>query len=490
MNAFRDFDRPRRSRVAIAVAFACVLLASMPGGFATAAPQSSSASSSSAVFSSAELDQMLAPIALYPDSLLAQVLMAATYPGEVADAVAWSKANPNAKGDDAVKQVASKPWDPSVQALVAFPQVLGSRGPNNNWVWRLGDAISYAPDRVTQSIQRLRAEAQKAGTLKSSEHQTVKTEAVSGGSTPTAIVIESNDPEVIYVPSYDPSWAYPGYGWGAYPPYYYPPPGYWYPGAALGAGIMFGIGIGIVGGLWGDWDWGGGDINIDVDRYNNFERNVNREANRGDRQANRDTRQGDRQANRDARQGERQAGDNKFRHDSAHREGTPYRDQATRDRFEGQRQTADNRFRGDDAQRSQQREQARQSMDRAGMERPARSNADAQNRARATASDRSFQNRQGGSPPGSGRDSFQQRGQSNMGSRDAARNSGAFDTGSRGNAFSGAGGGMRDTSAASSRGRSSSSSMSRGSYGGSRGGGASRSMSRPPVSRGGGGRRR
>ncbi|AXK71788.1 DUF3300 domain-containing protein [Lysobacter sp. TY2-98] len=484
MNAPRDFDRPRRSRIATAVAFAFVLLAAVPGGFATAAPQSSSssASSGSAVFSSAELDQMLAPIALYPDSLLAQVLMASTYPGEVADAVAWSKANPNAKGDDAVKQVASKPWDPSVQALVAFPQVLASLGQNNDWVTRLGDAFLAEPDRVTQSIQRLRAEAQKAGTLKSSEQQTVKTEAVSGGSSPTAIVIESNDPDVIYVPSYDPSWAYPGYGWGAYPPYYYPPPAYWYPGAALGAGIMFGIGVGIVGGLWGDWDWGGGDINIDVDRYNNFERNVNREANRGDRQANRDT-----------RRGERQAGDNKFRHDSAHREGTPYRDQGTRDRFEGQRQTADNRFRGDDAQRSQQREQARQSMDRAGMERPARSNADAQNRARATASDRSFQNRQSGSPPGSGRDSFQQRGQSNMGSRDAARNSGAFNTGSsRGDAFSGASGGMRDTSAASSRGRSSSSSMSRGggSYGGSRGGGASRSMSRPPVSRGGGGRRR
>lgn len=126
MNAPRDYDRPRRSGVATAVAFACVLLASMPGGFAVAAPQASSASASasSAVFSSGELDQMLAPIALYPDALLAQVLMASTYPGEVMDAAAWSKANPKLQGDAAVKQVADKPWDPSVQALVAFPQVL------------------------------------------------------------------------------------------------------------------------------------------------------------------------------------------------------------------------------------------------------------------------------------------------------------------------------------------------------------------------------
>ena len=477
MNAYRVTDPSRRLPVLSALACACVLLAASPGGVVMAQqpsqPVSSSApaKSGSAVFSSAELDQMLAPIALYPDSLLAQVLMASTYPGEVADAAAWSKSNPKVKGDDAVKQVADKPWDPSVQALVAFPQVLGSLGQDNNWVTRLGDAFLAEPDRVMDSVQRLRAQAQKAGNLATNEYQTVSQQPATGiESTPQTIVIESKDPEVVYVPSYNPSYVYGSWGWGGYPPYYYPPPGYWYPGAALGAGIMFGIGVGIVGGLWGDCNWGSGDIDIDVNKYNNFERNTNR---------NRETTRADRQANR----GERQTGDNKFRHDSAHREGTPYRDQATRDRFEGQRGGADSRFRGDTPGRAQQRDQARASMDRAGMQGPARSNLDAQNRARQTASNPSFQNRAG--QGGYNSQAFQQRGQNNFQSRDAARGSYGSQGGARNNAFSGAS--SRDYGGASQRGRSSSS-MSRSS--GSRGMSSGRSMSRPPMSRGGGGRRR
>jgi hypothetical protein len=453
-------DRPRRFPAMTVLACACVLLASLPGGVVRAQQPSqpiaatAPAKSGSAVFSSAELDQMLAPIALYPDSLLAQVLMASTYPGEVADAASWSKAHADVKGDAAVKQVADKPWDPSVQALVAFPQVLGSLGQDNNWVTRLGDAFLAEPDRVMDSVQRLRAQAQKAGNLQSNEYQNVSQQPATGiESTPQTIVIESKDPDVVYVPSYNPSYVYGSWGWAGYPPYYYPPPAYWYPGAALGAGIMFGVGVGIVGGLWGDCDWNSGDININSERYNNFERNVNRETNRGDRQANR----GERQADRGG----------KWQHDSAHREGTPYRDQGTRDRFEGQRQGGDNRFRGDTPARAQQRDQARNSMNQRGMEGPARSNMEAQNRARQTASN----------------PNFQQRGQNNMQSRDAARSNYASSQ-PRNNAFSGAG--SRDYGSASSRGRSSSS-MSRSS--GSRGGG-SRSMSRPPMSRGGGGRRR
>ena len=486
MNADLLGDRPRRIPAMTALACACVLLAVLPGGVVAQQPSQPASSnepaaSGSATFSEAQLDQMLAPIALYPDSLLAQVLMAATYPGEVADAAAWSKANPNAKGDDAVKQVADKPWDPSVQALVAFPQVLGSLGQDNNWVTRLGDAFLADPKQVMASVQRLRAQAQKAGNLQTNEYQTVSEQQ------PQTIVIESKNPDVVYVPSYNPSYVYGTWGWAGYPPYYYPPPGYWYPGAALGAGIMFGIGVGIVGGLWGDCDWNSGDININSERYNNFERNVNRETNRGDRQGSRQDRQGDRQGNRDTRQANRQNGNGKWQHDSAHREGTPYRDQGTRDRFEGGRQTADNRFRGDTPGRAQQRDQARAEMGRQGMEGPARSNLEAQNRARQTASNRDFQNRagQGGFNNQGPRNNqaFQQRGQNNMQSRDAARGS-YGSQGSRNNAFSGAG--SRNSGAASQRGRSSSS-MSR--SGGSRGG-ASRSMSRPPMSRGGGGRRR
>lgn len=487
MNATRSplrFHRP----TLIAIACACTLLAAIPGAVAWAqqpsqpAGSSAPARSGSATFSSAELDQMLAPIALYPDSLLAQVLMAATYPGEVADAAAWAKAHPDAKGDAAVKQVADKTWDPSVQALVAFPQVLGSLGQDSKWVTKLGDAFLSDPKLVMDSVQRLRNQAQKAGNLQSNEYQNVSEQAATGTGTAgtQTIVIESKDPDVVYVPSYNPSYVYGSWGWAGYPPYYYPPPGYWYPGAALGAGIMFGIGVGIVGGLWGDCDWGNGDININSERYNNFERNVNRESNRGDRQGNRDTRQG----NRDTRQADRQGGNGKWQHDSAHREGTPYRDQGTRDKFEGSR-GGDNGLRGDTPGRAQQRDTARNEMNRRGMEGPARSNMDAQNRARQTGN-AGFQDRGQGGFNNQGGGNFQQRGQNNMQSRDAARGSYGSQGGARNsNAFSGAG--SSNYGSASQRGRSSSS-TSRSS--GSRGSSAGRSMNRSSMSRGGGGRRR
>ena len=125
------------------------------------------------VFTQEQLDQMLAPIALYPDPLLAQVLMASTYPGEIAEAVTWSKAHPDAKGDDAVKQVSSQTWDPSVQALVAFPQVLATLGQDPVWVQRLGDAFLAQPDDVMDGVQRLRHQAQAAGNLQSNQYQNV-----------------------------------------------------------------------------------------------------------------------------------------------------------------------------------------------------------------------------------------------------------------------------------------------------------------------------
>ena len=129
-----------------------------------------------AVFGREQLDQMLAPIALYPDPLLAQVLMAATYPGDVSEAVAWAKAHPDAKGDDAVRQVASQPWDPSVQALVAFPQALATLGQDPAWVQRLGDAFLAQPEDVMDAVQRLRHKAQAAGHLESNEYQKVTVE--------------------------------------------------------------------------------------------------------------------------------------------------------------------------------------------------------------------------------------------------------------------------------------------------------------------------
>ena len=174
------------------------------------------------VFTQEQLDQMIAPIALYPDPLLAQLLMAVTYPGEVAEAVTWSKAHPDAKGDDAVKQVAEQPWDPSVQALVAFPQVLATLGQDPVWVQRLGDAFLAQPDDVMNAVQRLRHQAQAAGNLQSNQYQNVTIQNVAApapaaapkaatsssapapapaASSPSTIIIQPADPQVVYVPT-------------------------------------------------------------------------------------------------------------------------------------------------------------------------------------------------------------------------------------------------------------------------------------------------
>ena len=416
--------------------------------------------SSNAVFSKEEIAQLVAPVALYPDSLLAQVLMASTYPGDVADAAKWAKDHPDAKGDAAVKQVAQQPWDPSVQSLVAFPQALLMLGGDIAWVQKLGDAFLAQPNDVMATAQELRKKAQTAGNLKSNQYQTVSTEGAD------TIIIESPSPQTVYVPTYDPNTAYGPWPYSYYPPYYYPPSAYYYPGYAFGAGLAWGIGIGISVGIWGDCDWGGGDININSSRYNEFNRNINR----GDRQIG-------------------QGGNGKWQHDGARRDGVPYRDQASRDKY-GNRQAGGesrDRFRGEDAGRSQQRDQARQQMERQGFE-PARNNQQARDRAQTASRDPRSSQAGGGrvdrGPGGSTSPSYRQSGASNAGSRDLARSSGGYGgnySGSRNNAFSGAGnaGGSR---AASSRGSSSRSSMSRG------GGGAGRSMSRP--SRGGGGGRR
>ena len=211
--------------------------APMPGA-ALAAPGSNAA----ALPNQAQLDQMMAPIALYPDSLLSQVLMAATYPADVADAAKWLKANPGQKGEAAVKAVANQPWDPSVQSLVAFPQVLEMMGAQPDWVQNLGDAFLASSKDVLDSAQRLRAQAQKTGSLKSSEQQKVLVEQ-EPQTQQTVIRIEPANPQVVYVPAYNPTVVYGAWPYPAYPPYYYPPPAYYYPGAALATGIAFGVGV-------------------------------------------------------------------------------------------------------------------------------------------------------------------------------------------------------------------------------------------------------
>ena len=171
-------------------------------------------------FSKEQLDQMLAPIALYPDSLLSQVLMAATYPADVADAAKWSKANPNQKGDAAAKAVASQPWDPSVASLVAFPQVIQTMGDKPDWVQNLGDAFLASSKDVLDSVQRLRQQAEKSGNLKTTEQQKIVVEQAPQQPTQQIIKIEPANPQVVYVPAYNPTVVYGTWPYPAYPPYY------------------------------------------------------------------------------------------------------------------------------------------------------------------------------------------------------------------------------------------------------------------------------
>jgi hypothetical protein len=243
----------------------CAALAGLPLAAGVVAPTDAVAQTPAKV-SNQQLDSLTAPIALYPDALLAQVLMAATFPQDVDAAAAWSKANTQYKGDDAVKAVASEPWDPSVQSLVAFPQVLATMASKPDWVTQLGNAFLAQPNDVMDSVQRLRKQAQSAGNLKSSEQQKVIVEQ-------NTIQIEPANPQVVYVPTYNPTVVYGTWPYPAYPPVYVPPP----PGYALASGFMtglaFGAGIAVANSLWGGFNWNSHDVNINVNRYNNI--NVN-----------------------------------------------------------------------------------------------------------------------------------------------------------------------------------------------------------------------
>jgi uncharacterized protein DUF3300 len=196
-----------------------------------------------AAFSQAELDQMLAPVALYPDPLLSQMLMAATYPLEVVEATRWSKAHPGLQGDAAVKAAAGEGWDPSVTSLVAFPQVLAWMDENLKWTSAVGDAFLAQQPQVMDTVQSLRARAQDAGNLRSDDRVVVTQEG------PTIVVVPA-DPQVVYVPYYDPFVVYGTWWWPAYPPVYWRPwtgyvvrPGFvvvWTPGIRVTAGFFFG----------------------------------------------------------------------------------------------------------------------------------------------------------------------------------------------------------------------------------------------------------
>ena len=214
-----------------------------------------------------QLDALLAPVALYPDQLLTQILMASTYPLQVVEAERWLRepANRALSGDVLLAQVlAAKDWDPSVKSLVPFPQVLANAMNGKlDWMQQVGYAMGDQQADVWASVQRLREQAQAAGNLQSTDQQTVSTQD-------SAIVIEPAQPDVVYVPTYNPvsvygTWAYP-----AYPPVYLPPPPGYYVGAAIVAGLAFGAAVAINNSLWG-WarpHWGYGGAYVNVNRYN------------------------------------------------------------------------------------------------------------------------------------------------------------------------------------------------------------------------------
>ncbi len=256
-----------------------------------------------------ELDSLVAPIALYSDPLLAQTLAASTYPLEIIQLQQWMDRNKNLQGKALADAVAKQPWDPSVQALVATPDVVLRMAGNIQWTTDLGNAFLAQQSDVMDAVQRLRGKAESKGTLKTSAQQKVETKTVEGGK--QVIVVEPSSPDVVYVPSYDPEVVY-GPPPPAYPYYPYTYPGY-VPGTALawGAGIALGAAAwGAWGGNWGNCDWGHGDVNIN--NNNNFNKNVNRNVNRG------------------------QAGQgNKWQHNAQHRGNAPYGNRQTANKYGG-----------------------------------------------------------------------------------------------------------------------------------------------------------
>jgi len=278
-----------------------------------------------APFKKEEIEQLVAPIALYPDALVAQILMASTYPLEIVTAARWSKANPNVKDKALEDAMQKQTWDPSVKSLAAFPSVLAMLNEKLDMTQKLGDAFLGQQKEVMDSVQRLRAQAQKAGNLKSSKEQTVTT-AQEGGT--TVIKIEPADPQVVYVPTYNPTVVYGPWPYSAYPPYYYYPPGY----SAGSVFFAFTVGVAVGNAMWGNCNWGGSNVTINHNTYNNFNKT--------------DIKTGD------------------WNHNAEHRKGTQYRDSASQQKYgKGQQQGAQSReeFRG-------RAEQGRQEISRGGAD--------------------------------------------------------------------------------------------------------------------------
>src|SRR5437588_1228142 len=256
-----------------------------------------------------QLDSLVAPIALYSDPLLATTLAASTYPLEIIQLQQWMDKNKNLKDKALADALAKQPWDPSVQALAATPDVVQRMAGNIQWTDDLGNAFLARQSDVMDAVQRMRGKAESKGTLKTSAQQTVQTKTVEGGK--QVIVVEPANPEVVYVPSYDPEVVY---GPPAYP--YYP---YTYPGYYPGMGLAWGA-AGFALGAWAGRDWGdcnGNNGDIHINNKNNFNKNnINKGGNRNN-------------INRG------QGGGGKWSHNPTHRGNAPYGDRGTANKFGG-----------------------------------------------------------------------------------------------------------------------------------------------------------
>lgn len=253
-----------------------------------------------------QLDDLVAPIALYPDPLVGEVLAASSYPVEIAEAEQWVRDHPHGKPAKLMDRAKKENWDPSVQGLVAFPDVLARLSQDINWTTQLGNAFLARQADVMQAVQRMRAKAEANGTLHSTPQETVTTQNQGGQ---PAITIEPADPDVWYVPNYNPAYVWGPPVWGAYPPLYYP-------GVEVGLGWYPGIDLGLYFGGWGGWGWGGwgwtpnwygGNIFIDNSFYHRYGfRNF---------------------------EGGGWLGRSEWRHNPEHRLGMPYADRAVAGRF-------------------------------------------------------------------------------------------------------------------------------------------------------------
>lgn len=382
-----------------------------------------------------QLDSLVAPIALYPDPLLAQVLAASTYPLEIMQLQQWLTKNKGLKDKALQDAVMKQPWDATVQSMAALPDVVKRLADDIQWTTDLGNAFLAQESDVMDAVQRMRVKAKDSGNLKSNEQMKVETQTIENKS---VVVIQQSQPDVVYVPSYNPTVVYgaPAY---PYPPIYYPPPGYY----AAGMAISFGVGMAI-GAAWGGGGWccnshWGGNNNININNNNTFVNNSNRQNNISNRSGNR-------------------TGSNNWQHNSQHRGGTPYANRATANKYGG---TA----RGDSPGNRQAN--ARQNQGQLG---------DRGQRAQAGSMDRGGRQQSGPGNRGSdganglGANRGGNGGGDRVGNRSVSRDSGASSRG--GGAFGGGSSGMSGSGARASSSRGASSMGARG--GGGRGGGRRR----------------